>query len=309
MNILRFVLRCVFGLLPATALADGHAALRPEFFVSADADGADVARVALGWDWWRADREHWRGLRVEHARFAGPGWTHDEDRLYVQAAGTLGSGAVDDGTWRWRVSAGSNGDAVLGSAVLHTAGPKRREFFVERELVETRDGAAHGQVYTFAGAAFDHEFAPRTSGNALVGLQDFDDGNLRTHLRGTLVQSIAPNAGLSLQLRTRAYRNSRPEAGDYFSPPWYGEAIVAVGVRRFIGGHRFNALAGIGRQRTAFDDGWREARVLQLGYESPRRHDSFVRISAGWSDAPVTTSAADGVYSYRYVMTEGVIVL
>ena len=284
----------------------GHA-LRTDLFVSSDADGAATTRWSLGWDTWRADREHWRGLRVERARFSGPGWSHAEERLYLQAAGTFGDGPVDDDTWRWRAAAGSNGHDLLGSAALHTEGPRRREFFIERELVETRAGTRRGQVYTFAGAAFDHPFGEHTSGTVLAGLQDFDDGNLRTHLRGTLAHAFAPDAGLSLQLRTRAYRNSRPGAGDYYSPRWYGDAVVGIGWRRFFGGHRVGVFAGAGGRRTAGETGWERMRVLQFGYETPRRHDSFARLSAGWSDTPATTSVAGGRYAYRYVMFEGVV--
>lgn len=282
-------------------------ALRPEFFFSADADDARVGKVALGWDTWRGDREHWRGLKVERARFAGPGWAHTEERVYLQAAGTFADAAVDDDTWRWRVSAGSNGHDLLGSAAFNTEGPWRKEIFVERELVETRDGVRDGQVYTFVGAAFDRPFGERASANVLVGLQDFDDGNLRTHLRGTFVQAIAPEAGVSLQLRGRAYRNSEPDGGDYYSPAWYGDLVAGVGWRRFFGGHRVSAFAGLGGRRISDSDGWDRTRVVQLGYESPRRHDSFVRASAGWSDAPSTGSIAGGTYDYRYVMFEGVI--
>jgi len=290
------------------ALADEEAyrAVRPELFASSDADGSEVLRAGVGFDTWRRDREHWRGLKVEHARFAGEGWSANERRVYLRAAGTFGTGEVDDDTWRWRVSPGSNGDRLLGSAALNTEGPRRREVFVEREILETRQGVDRGQVFTFLGAAVDQPVGEHGSLTGLVGLQDFDDGNLRTHLRGTAVYAARPEEGLSVQLRTRWYRNSRPFQGDYFSPDWYAEAIPAIGWRRFHGGHMVNVVAGAGRQRNA-GESWRQARLLQVGYETPRWWRGILRVTAGYTDTPVATSDGQGSYSYRFVMLESVV--
>lgn len=302
----------VAGFLPLAGTAahaeDRFQAVRPEAFVSSDADGSEVQKWGLGWDVSRRDREHWIGLKAEQARFAGPGFSHSEQRLYLRAAGTFGPQAPDDDSWRWQVSPGTNGDAVLGSASLHTEGERRKEVFLERELLETRQGVADGQVVTFLGGAIDQPLGDRWSSTGLLGLQDFDDDNLRTHLRGTLVYALMPEAGISLQLRSRYYRNSEPFAGDYFSPPWYGEALGAVGLRRFVGGHQYRAVMGYGRQRDSGQD-WKRARLLQVGYESPRWRNSWLRVDAGYTDTPVSTSDGSGSYSYRYVMLEAVIEL
>lgn len=293
---------------PLACAEDVHDALRPELFISSDADGSETRKLGLGWDWRREDREHWVGAKVEHARFAGEGWSHDEQRIYARAAGHLGEGGVDDGTWRWRVDAGTNGDTLLGSAALHTEGPSRREVFIERELLETRQGTLDGQMYTFLGAAIDQPFSQRASGSALVGLQEFGDGNLRSHLRGNLVYAVLPAQGISVQLRTRGYRNSDPFSGDYFSPDWYAEALGVVALRRVVGGHAWRVSVGAGRQKTSVEDAKR-ARRVEFSYESPRWRRSWLRINAGYSDTPVATSTGMGSYSYRYLMLESVIAL
>lgn len=295
------------GVAGASAAEQGdHQALRVDGFHSSDADGAELTRFGVGWDVQRRDREHWIGAKVEQARFVAPGWSHEEQRVYFQAAGTLGSGDVDDDTWRWRVSPGTNGDQLLGSAAMNTEGPRRRELFIERELLETQQGVEREQVVTFLGAAIDHPLGERASVTGLAGWQDFDDSNRRVHLRANGVVSVWREQGLSLQLRTRYYRNSEPNLGDYFSPAWYVDVIPAIGWRRFVSGHQFNAVAGVGRQRTAVEDS-RRARLLQAGYESPRWRDSWVRVNVGYSDTPVATSAQRDRYSYRFVMFEGVI--
>lgn len=281
-------------------------ALRLDAFHSSDADGAELTRLGLGWDVSRRDREHWAGVKVEQVRFAEDGWSRHEQRIHLQAAGTLGNGEIDDDTWRWRVSPGTNGDTLLGSASLNTEGARRRELFLERDLLETRLGVERGQVVTFLGAAIDHPLGSRGSITGLAGWQDFDDGNQRLHLRGTGVVSVWPGQGLSLQLRTRYYRNSEPGLGGYFSPSWYADVIPAVGWRRFLSGHHFNAVAGVGRQRTGEED-WRRARLFQVGYESPRWRDTWVRVDAGYSDTPGTGSTGGDGYNYRFIRFEAVL--
>ncbi|HET6395851.1 MAG TPA: hypothetical protein VFF91_03310 [Pseudoxanthomonas sp.] len=297
------------ALLPAAAgAAEAYRALRPEAMLSSDADGNQAYRYSLGWDAWRRDREHWAGVEVQHARYSGAGWSHEEQRVYARAAGTLGEGEPDDDTWRWQARAGSNGHTALGGATLHTEGPRRRELFFERDLLETESGVARRQMYNYLGAAVDHPFGERLGGTVLAGLQTFGDGNRRSHLRGNLAYALVPERGLGLQLRTRYYRNSEPYAGGYYSPPWYGEALGVLALRRVVGGHAWRAAAGIGRQRSA-EEGWKRARLLELGYESPRWRRSWLRVAGGYTDTPVATSAGSGSYSYRYLMVEAVVPL
>lgn len=294
--------------LTGSALAESpdHQALRLDGFHSSDADGAELTRAGIGWDFSRRDREHWVGVKAEQARFVENGWSHQEQRLYVQAAGTLGDGEVDDDTWRWRISPGTNGDTLLGSAALNTEGVGRRELFIERDLLETRAGVEREQVVTFIGAAVDRPLGAHGSVTGLVGWQHFDDGNQRLHLRGTGVVPVWREQGLSLQLRTRYYRNSDPYLGGYFSPSWYADVIPAVGWRRFLSGQQVNAVVGVGRQRTG-EEGWKRARLLQVGYESPRWHDSWIRVDAGYSDTPGTGGSAGDGYNYRFIRLEAVV--
>ena len=141
----------------------------------------------------------------------------------------------------------------------------------------------------------------RWSASGVAGLQDFGVGdNLRTHLRGNVVFAVAPAQGLSLQLRTRYYRNSEPREADYYSPRWYGEALGVVGWRRHVGGYQYTARAGLGRQRSAGDTSKR-ARMLEVGVETPRWKDTWLRLDAGYTDTPVLTDTGTDSYSYRYL--------
>jgi len=290
------------GLATAGDAADAAPgpAVRMDGWQGSDSDGNRTRRLALGWDVAHRDQDHWWGLKVERAHFEGDGWSRREDRVYLAGAGDLGG-------WQWQGEAGSNGHDLIGRASIHSGDPGRREFFVEREVLETRGGVANGWIHTFAGASVDLPMGERFSATLLGGLQDFGTGsNLRTHLRGSLVHAFAPEQGLSLQLRTRYFRDSDPREADYFSPAWHGEAVAALGWRRFVGGYRWQAVAGAGRQRSA-GEAWKRARMLQFGFETPRRNNAWLRIDAGWSDSPVVADAGTDNYSYRYLRVQGAV--
>src|SRR3546814_5767093 len=59
----------------------------------------------------------------------------------------------------------------------------RQEYFVERDVLETRSGR-DGRYATFAGAAFDIPLDARGQQiTLLAGVQEFSGDNVRTHLR------------------------------------------------------------------------------------------------------------------------------
>ena len=297
------VIAVLMALPMAAAAAENtqpEQALRPELWLSSDADGNETQKYGLGWDLRRYSDDRWLGVKVERARFAGDDWSQTEQRLYVRAAG-------GGDLWRWKVDAGTNGDALLGSASLHSADARRKEFFLEREILETRDGAERGLVQTFAGAALDLPLDERWTATGLVGLQDFGSGdNLRTHLRGNLIFAAFPEQGVSVQLRGRYFRNSDPAEGDYYSPAWYGEALGVVALRRNYAGYQWRAVAGWGRQRSD-NEGWKRARMFEIGVDTPHWKQAWLRANAGYKDTPVLNDAGAGSYAYRYLSLEAVI--
>lgn len=273
-------------------------ALRVDSWLSSDADGQETRKFGLGWDVRRTSDSDWWGVKVERARFSGDGWSSSEQRAYLRAAGG------ED--WRWKVDAGSNGDTLLGSAAIHSQDPRRKEFFIEREVLDTRAGVRDGRVHTFVGGAIDLPVGERWSTTFLLGAQDFAGGdNLRTHLRANVVRVLLPAHGLSLQLRTRYFRNSDPYEGDYYSPPWHAEALGVLAWRRHVGGYRWSAAAGWGRQRAGDGDSAR-ARMLQLGLETPSWKQASLRVTAGYMDTPVLADAGSIRYAYRYLALDAV---
>lgn len=273
-----------------TAIAASPVAGGTEVFFSDDADDTSVQKFAVSAFDRYDDAEHFRGLTLEQARIrplGDRGWT--DHRAYLRLADTRGE-------LKWNTKVGTDGHTVLGSASLVRDRAWRQEYFIERDLLETRSGR-EGRYATFTGAAFDIPLDARGQQLTLLGgLQEFPGSNLRTHLRAVYSLPLVTDWGLGLQLRARSFHNSHPRELDYYSPRRFDEVLPLLRIRRFHGGWMFAAAAGVGRQREA-DADWRAARHAELTVESPRgASDWYLRAHLLYSNTPV----GDGVnYGYR----------
>ena len=271
----------------------GHA-LGADVFYSADADDTEVARAGLNLDFAYEGPEDYRGVRIEKAWFnpVGQGW-EGRERVYLRGADRIGG-------WKWAAQVGSDGDTVLGSASVHDEAKFRKEVFVERDILETRQGLARGIYYTFGGAAIDLPADDRNVFTLVGGLQAFTGDNLRTHLRASYVHVVKPQLGLSVQLRTRWLRNSVPHEYDYYSPRWYAQLLPVLQMRRTSNsGWRYLVAGGVGIQRDS-DSGWRRSSYFNAHVTSPAQRQLALTAALLFSETPTTSGQ-----SYRYLQLSG----
>ena len=266
----------------------GHA-VGADLFVSTDADDTDVVKGGINLDWRFKGPELYQGIRLERARFkplGGP--SKDFDRVYLRYGDRAGH-------WAWTSQVGTDGHTALGSATVHDDARFRKEFFLEREILETPQGIHKGIYYTFGGGALDLPINDRNTVTVVAGLQAFTGKNERLHLRGIYTHVVKPDWGLSVQLRGRYFHSSHPGEYDYFSPRWYSEVLPVVQLRRYSGGWRYSVAAGIGAQRDSGSD-WRSSRYVNAQVTSPAvgRH-WFVKAGLVYSNTPVGSG-----YVYDY---------
>jgi hypothetical protein len=293
-----FTLSLALAAMPCAAHAQdedpagGHA-VGSDLFYQSDADGTEVLRVGLDLDPHYRDKDNYTGLRLEKAWFnpLDQGW-QGEERVYLRASREL-----EDWTLKARV--GTDGDTLLGSVTAFDNDRFRKEFFVERDILETPQGLARGIYYTFAGAAIDLPVDDRNQFTLVGGLQEFTGENVRPHLRANYIHVLKPELGLSAQLRTRFFRNSHPREADYFSPRWYAQVLPVLQMRRTTDeGWRFLLAGGLGVQRDS-ESGWRRASYAAGQVTSPE-------VAPGWAFTGgllfTETPTASG-QSYSYFQT------
>ncbi|QIL02905.1 hypothetical protein G7078_08985 [Sphingomonas sinipercae] len=265
-------------------------AVGADVFFSSDAEDTEVIKAGFNLDWRYRGPEDYQGVRVERVRFTPLGQeSRTFDRAYLRLAD-------DSGRWKWAATVGTDGHTLLGSATVHDEAKFRKEFFVEREMIETPLGVSKGIYYTFAGAAIDLPANDRNIFTAFVGAQEFTGDNVRLHLRGNYIHVIDPGSGLSAQLRTRYFRSSEPGEYDYYSPRWYAQVLPVLQMRRFVSGWQLLGAAGYGAQRDSGSD-WHSSRYLNARATSPRFNREWA-FSADllYSNTPVSTG-----FTYSYV--------
>jgi hypothetical protein len=307
------MIRPLLGLLlvlatiaPASAAAQSVAdtgeapafAAGAEVFYQTDADKTEVLRTAIALDVVYRGPEQYRGFRLENARYnpLGQGW-RERRRVFLRAADIAGS-------WKWQAEIGTDGRTVLGSADVHDESRFRKEFFVEREMLETPQGLEKGIYYTFAGAAIDLPADDRNLFTVVSGVQAFTGDNVRVHLRANYIHVLKESWGLSAQLRTRWFRNSDPHEADYYSPRWYVQILPLLQMRRTTDkGWRFLLAGGLGVQRDS-QSRWRRASYFSAAATSPK-------VAKGWSltaNVLVTETPTASAQAYRYLqLTAGVV--
>lgn len=277
----------------ASAQTAPRHAVGADLTFSSDADRTDVLRLGVNFDLRYRGEDDYLGVRLERNVYRPTGGDRVKDRrAYLRAAGALGGG------WTGRAQAGTDGDDLLGSVSLNDDSSWRKELFVERDKVETREGVTRPILYTFAGAAIDVPVSRLTQLTLLGGVQEFTGRNVRTHARANLVQVLNEELGLSAQLRTRYSHNSRPGEFDYFSPKDFVDIVPVLQLRRFNGGWRYLVSGGWGGQWNT-GGGWRSSRYLNARLNSPAdRRGWIVAADATYTNTPV----GDG-QDYDYVRT------
>lgn len=273
-------------------------AIGADIFYSTDAEDTEVLKTGINFDLRYAGPEHYLGVRVERAQFKPLG-LHGEtfERVYLRAADDLGA-------WKWNANVGTDGHTLLGSAAIHDEAKFRKEFFVEREMVESPLGVSRGIYYTFGGAAIDLPVNDRNIFTAFAGVQEFTGDNVRVHLRGNYVHVLKPEWGLSAQLRGRYYHSSEPGEFDYYSPGWYAEVLPVLQMRRFVNGWQLLGAVGYGAQRDSESD-WRSSTYLNARFTSPAIHKDWAVTGALlYTSTPVTTGNTYGYFQFNLGLTK-----
>jgi hypothetical protein len=274
---------------PTDAVVDAgpNHAVGADFFASTDADNTDVYRAGLNLDLHYRDQRDYLGLRVEKAWYRPLGLaTVDKDRVFLRYADSTEK-------WGWNAQVGTDGDTIIGSAAIHDNAKFRKEFFIERDIVETPRGVNEGIYYTFVGAAIDLPVNDRNNFTVVAGAQEFTGKNVRLHARANYVHVLKPELGLSAQLRTRYFHSTEPREYDYYSPRWYAQILPVLQMRRYSGGWRYMVAGGVGAQRDAVSD-WSASYYAAAEVTSPEvGRDWFLKASILYNNIPQNSGAYD----------------
>jgi hypothetical protein len=192
---------------------------------------------------------------------------------------------------------------LLGEAVWNKrfSASTGAEFIASRDAIESRAALDQGTLANYFAVSLDHAVTDRLTVIGMPTYRRFSDGNEQPGLRGFIIYGIAPEHGLSLSLKARAYESTQDGGGAYFSPDRYERAEIGLRLRRSFGDWRVFATADVGRERIDRDI---EKPTNQLALTATRAYSNGTSVgiqlvrSHATSDSTFDVSAA-GHYVWR----------
>ncbi len=175
------------------------------------------------------------------------------------------------------------------------------EISINRDWVETQSALTQHIYYTQLQASVEQLLADRLTLIASAGATRFSDTNTRIQARLKLIYSLVPDQGITTQLRYRDFRNRDTDiTNNYFNPDRYQEAMIAIGIRRWIQGWTVKGLVGVGQQRIN-KDSRTTTKLFEFEANSPFVGKVFFRTRIGYSNS---AGFQGPDYAYRYFMGE-----
>jgi len=233
------------------------------------------------------------GFAVQDTHYSQGGWDEDVPGVIGiyrnQRRDTLEGLRAEAGVVSLSGHARPIGDITWSDRPFETTGI---ELIAAGDVVGTREALERGISYGLAAASVEQQFGSRLTGIAFAGWQPFTDGNSRSLLRARLILGIAPEEGLSAQVRWRRYSSSKSDVdGAYYNPEHYRNWDAGLSLRRHVGTWTVAGLAGAGRER-ADNASWQTTTIAELRAEGPLSGDIHLTIgvlynrAAGFANSP-----------------------
>ena len=237
------------------------------------------------------------GFAAQNIHYSQDGWNEDVPGVIGiyrnQRRDTLEGLRAEAGVVSLSGHARPIGDVTWSHRPRDTTGI---ELIAAGDVVGTREALERGISYGLAAASIEQQFGSRLTGIAFAGWQPFTDGNSRSLLRARLIWGIAPEQGISAQVRWRQYASSSNDVdGAYYNPDRYRNWDAGLSLRRRVGTWTVAGLAGAGRER-ADDDAWQTTTIAEVRAEGPLSGDMRLTIGILYNRATGFTESPDYWY-------------
>ena len=237
------------------------------------------------------------GFAAQNTHYSQDGWNEDVPGVVGiyrnQRRDTLEGLRAEAGVVSLSGHARPIGDVTWSHRPRDTTGV---ELIAAGDVVGTRDALERGISYGLAAASVEQQFGSRLTGIAFAGWQPFTDGNSRSLLRARLIWGVAPEQGLSAQVRWRQYASSKNDVdGAYYNPERYRNWDAGLSLRRRFGSWTVAGLAGAGRERSD-NASWQTTTIAEVRAEGPLSGDMRLTIGVLYNRAAGFAESSDYWY-------------
>ena len=275
----------------------------PNAYFGSDSEGFSTYKYKVGYLPLYNHGEKYTGITYQHNYFTQGSWSSTGEQY------TLLTKAINPRTaLGYSLNIGyntENGHQLIttdSNYGFRVADSTKAEVMLNRDRVETQNSLNNGIYYTLGGLSVEQQIFERLSAVVMGANMYFSDTNTRPTVRAKLIYDLAPDYGLTAQLRYRQFRDTNTNVpNNYFNPSNYSETMIAFGMRRRFQGWMLSGTAGVGRQ-TVSQDPSTTTQLYELAATSPvASNDYYFKTRAGYGKS---AGFLGPNYFYRYLMEE-----
>lgn len=299
--------RAAWGALAVSAFGcvQAQALYVPSVYKASFGDGFKAEKHKTGYYSAYTDADNYNGVEYARHHFGIGAWSSSGEQVAYVTKHTSTDGTVKNLTVGYNTLDASRPLwTVDGTYAQRWSDQTTSEFTVNRDRVEVQPSLVNHVLASQYNVSIEHKVAHPVSVQFGVGETRYTDGNHRPLAKFKATYDVLPVQGLSLQLRSRYFKNTDTAVSSgYFNPYRFVENLGVVELNRQVADWSLSASLGQGRQAGG-DDAKTRAQMVEFSATSPITRRVFVRAKAGYFRS-LGYNGPD--FIYRYV-SEDVIV-
>ena len=305
----RFTAFAIFSAAGLSAVAPAvraQALYLPGSYSAHFGDGLHIDKRKLGYYRTYKDNDNFDGIEYSQNLYQQNHWASQGEQVsYVlksrDAQGNASNFAIGHNT-----QSTSHSLLTFDASILRRLGDSTSgEFTFNRDRVEVRQSLTNHVSADNFFVNIEQTFTDSLRGLATAGETHYTDGNHRPSVKLQATYDVLPAYGLSLQWRSRHFRNTNSAVtSGYYNPYKFVENIVAAEINQTVNGWQLSGNFGWGRQAGG-NDPKTQAQAFEVSATAPVTAKVFVKAKAGYFRS-LGYNAPD--FLFRYVTGDVILV-
>lgn len=278
-----FAICSVAGLSAWAPAAHAQALYLPGSYSANFGDGLHINKRKLGYYRTYQDNDNFDGIEYSQNRYQQNHWASQGEQVSYVLKSRDAQGNASNFTIGRNTLSTSPSLLTLDAGILRKLGDSTSgEFTFNRDRVEVRQSLmGHVSADNYF-VNVEQTFTDTLRGLVTAGETHYTDGNHRPTVKLQATYDVLPAYGLSLQWRSRHFRNTNTTVNSgYYNPYKFVENIVAAEINQTVNGWHLSGNFGWGRQAGS-NDPKTQAKAFEVSATTPVAQRVFVKAKAGY---------------------------
>lgn len=278
-----FAICSVAGLSAWAPAAHAQALYLPGSYSANFGDGLHINKRKLGYYRTYQDNDNFDGIEYSQNRYQQNHWASQGEQVSYVLKSRDAQGNASNFTIGRNTLSTSPSLLTLDAGILRKLGDSTSgKFTFNRDRVEVRQSLmGHVSADNYF-VNVEQTFTDTLRGLVTAGETHYTDGNHRPTVKLQATYDVLPAYGLSLQWRSRHFRNTNSAVtSGYYNPYKFVENIVAAEINQTVNGWHLSGNFGWGRQAGS-NDPKTQAKAFEVSATTPVAQRVFVKAKAGY---------------------------